>query len=62
MTNQIEILKRDYFGGENIKKWGIVFCGGTEKGVFLREISGPKGLGPLVMNLYSKKIKNGLKR
>ena len=41
---------------------GYSFCGGTEKGVFLREISGPKGLGPLVMNLYSKKIKNGLKR
>ena len=36
MTNQIEILKRDYFGGENIKKWGIVFCGGTEKGVFFK--------------------------
>ena len=54
MTNQIETLKRDYFGGESIKKRGIVFVGVLRKEFFGQIIGGPKVLGPLVMNLHSK--------
>ena len=38
-------LKEGFFGGADIKKWGLVFCGGDTK-----ESSGPKRLRPPCMN------------